>query len=714
MAKLKVDMRIGRATPAAVIGLLLAASAGIVPAGVAEDGITFESWDFRASGNILGMSTLKDVTKDKVDDLVVAALDRSIYLVDGVTGEKVWTYTANKYYNWYAIASSPAIDANGNGKSDVFVSTKDRLVMLLDGDKGAQLWAFNVTDSLYTPGGACSLSLRSIHIASDIDRDGVLDAVAVSGSGDGCPQNDKFTVLALSAKTGDTLWEYVHDEDYHGLKDGTVGSSPTAVVDFNSDGTKDVAIADDQGTLHVINGLTGNELRSTKLGVFGAIWNFVGIPDISGDGQPDVMAFEFIEGAGGPDYASIDAIDLIHTSVIWQAKIGDGLYNGGALYSGAWVNDTASFGATSATTYFAVTQRIDDALDLVLLDAKTGQQSWKFRLGEEQSRNDLEKRYPVARIADSSGRNNDELAVGSIDSRLHLLDPASGATIWSHAINGEISGITFIPAQQGQKYILVEDVYFGVRALSRQTTIATELSIESSSKTVIESSRLVITGAISPPFPGEIVQIRYVDPSGSVTTKSLVLDRDGTYTDVTEPEKIGNWKVSAEFKGEGFYLDSKSPTIGFTVIEEIEASVFTLRVMGDNQAEISYPIVYRIDGGQVIAMGVDIEDKSLEIAINPMSSDGGLLIVELPRSVIDAAGSTYQVFLDGRAADFEEIKADSGVRSLSIPFEENSNRVQIIGTYIVPEFLAFAPAVLAIVMAIALAVSMRGRLNPRV
>ncbi|MGI0015618.1 MAG: hypothetical protein ACREBU_19555, partial [Nitrososphaera sp.] len=121
MAKLKIDMSIGRATPAAVIGLLLAASAGIVPAGVAEDGITFESWDFRASGNILAMSTLKDVTKDKVDDLVVAALDRSIYLVDGVTGEKVWNYTANKYYNWYAIASSPAIDANDNGKSDVFV-----------------------------------------------------------------------------------------------------------------------------------------------------------------------------------------------------------------------------------------------------------------------------------------------------------------------------------------------------------------------------------------------------------------------------------------------------------------------------------------------------------------------------------------------------------------------------------------------------------------
>ena len=705
-------MTFGRSAPAALVALLLAVSAGI-PAVIAEDAITFESWDFRASGNILAMSTLKDVTGDGVDDLVVAALDRSVYLVDGVSGEKVWSYTANKFYNWHAIASWPAIDADVNGKSDVVVSTKDRLVMLLDGAKGKQLWAFNVTDSLYTPGGACSLSLRSIHIASDIDGDGVPDVVAVSGTGDSCAQNDKFTVLALSAKDGETLWEYVHDEDYHGLKDGTVGSSPAVVIDFNNDGTRDVAVADDQGSLHVVNGLTGSELRSTKIGVFGAIWNFVEIPDISADGQPDAIAFEFIDGEGGPDYASIDAIDLVKSRVIWQAKIGDGLYNSGALYSGAWMNDAASSGASSATTYFAVTQRIHDALDLVLLDIGTGQQIWKFRLGEEQSRNDLEKRYPVARIADSSGGNNDELAVGSIDSKLHLLDPASGATIWSHPINGEISGITFIGAHEGQKYILVEDVYFGIRALSRQTTIPTELSIESSSKTVIESSRLVITGTVSPPFPGEIVHIRYVDPSGSVTTKTLVLDRDGTYTDVIEPEKIGSWKVSAEFKGEGFYLDSKSPTIDFTVIEEVEASVFTLRVRGDNQAEISYPILYHIDGGQVTAMGVDKEERSLEIAINPMSPDGGLLMVELPRSVIDAAGSSFQVLVDGRAADFEEIKTDSSMRSLSIPFEENSNRVVIIGTYIVPEFSSFAPALLAAVMALVLAVGMRGRLNLR-
>jgi len=709
MAGLRVGLRALNAWLAASIGVLLSAT-GLIQAGLAEDASTYEAWEFRASGNILAMSTIKDLSRDKVDDLVVATLDRSIYLVDGVTGKQLWNYTASHYYSWEAIASSPAVDANANNKSDTLISTKERLVMLLDGAKGKQLWAFNNTDALYRPGSACSLAVRSVHLASDINADGIADAVIISGSGDSCSQDDKFTVLALSTKTGQKLWEYVHDEDNHGLKDGTRGSSPVAIMDFNKDGTKDVAVADDQGSLHVINGLTGNQIRDTKLDVFGAIWHFIEVPDITGDGRNDALAFEFIDGAGGPDYASIDAIDLVGSRVIWQVKVGDGLYTGGALYSGAWMNDTAS-GTGKATTYAAVTQRIDDALDLVLLDAKTGQQHWEFRLGEEHSRNDLDKSYPVTRIADSRGQN-DELAVGSIDAKLYLLDPFSGDTIWTHPINGEISGISFIPGQEGQKYILVKDLYTGVRALARQTTIETELSIGASAKTVVASSRLVVTGALSPPFPGEIVQLRYVDPSGTVTAKSLILSKDGLYTDIIEPEFIGDWKVSAEFNGEGFYLDSKSPTLGFTVVNETKTSVFSVKVKGAEQNEISYPIAYFIEGGHVTEMVIDEQTKSLNIAVAPSSADGGLLMVELPRSVIDSWQSSYQVYLDGKIADFDEIEADEARRTLSIPFEGDASQVQIIGTYVVPEFSVISPVIMAAAMVATLvAVGMRGRLN---
>ncbi|HEX2014603.1 MAG TPA: hypothetical protein VLA68_05180, partial [Nitrososphaera sp.] len=94
--------------------------------------------------------------------------------------------------------------------------------------------------------------------------------------------------------------------------------------------------------------------------------------------------------------------------------------------------------------------------------------------------------------------------------------------------------------------------------------------------------------------------------------------------------------------------------------------------------------------------------------------NGGALRVELPRGVIDSWDSTFQVYMDGKETDFEEIAADTNRRTLSIPFEGESRQVQIIGTYIVPEFSAIAPAILAMTMVAAiLAVGMRARLAPR-
>ncbi len=693
----------------ACFGLMLLAGAGTMPSGLAAS--TYEAWDFHTAGTILAMSTTADVSNDGVDDLVVAALDKSIYMVDGVTGERIWSYTAGAFYLWEAIASLPAVDANDNGKSDILVSTKERLVLMLDGSNGNQLWKFNTTDSDYKLGNTCSLSVRSVQFASDLDGDALPDPVIVSDTGDACTKDDKFTVLGLSSKTGQTLWEYVHEEDYHGLKDGTRGSAPVTVIDVSEDGTKDVAVVDELGSLYVINGLNGNLVRKTELDVFGSIWSLVEIPDINGDGRADVIALEFIEGGGGPDYASINAIDLTTSRVLWEVEVGDGLYDGGALYSATWVSDTPSAG-TKVATFVAVTQRLEDKLDLVLLDAKTSEEAWRFGLGEERSRKDLEKYYPVARIADAAGRN-DELAVGSIDSIVHLFDAGTGSSIWTHPINGEIRRISFVPAEGTQKYIVVEDEHNGVRALSRQTTIETTLSIELSAQTVIESTKLVVTGAVSPPFPGEIIQLRYIDPSGAMTSRTVVADRDGTYTDVIEPERLGSWKVSADFTGEGLYLDSKSRTVSFNVVGEVKNSVYSLKVPGQ-QGETSYPIAYFIEGGQLSGMTINKEQKSLNIAFIPSSENGGALRVELPRGVIDSWDSTFQVYMDGKETDFEEIAADTNLRTLSIPFEGESRQVQIIGTYIVPEFSAIAPAILAVTMVAAIvAVGMRARLAPR-
>jgi hypothetical protein len=221
---------------------------------------------------------------------------------------------------------------------------------------------------------------------------------------------------------------------------------------------------------------------------------------------------------------------------------------------------------------------------------------------------------------------------------------------------------------------------------------------------------LIISGSLSPPFRGEVVTLRYVDPSGSVTEKPLLVEKDGAYTDIVKPELLGTWKVSSSFTGEGYYLSSQSPTISFDVINETKNSVYMLTVAtptaGGSSSEVTYPIVYLIDGGEVTAMSLDKENKSLNIGIDTESESGTrMLKIELSRSVIDAVLSDYQVYLDGRAASFEEIEddSDSGIRTLSIPFSAETKRIQIIGTYVVPEFTTlyvFAAALISVTAAI--------------
>src|SRR4029079_3329585 len=134
-----------------------------------------------------------------------------------------------------------------------------------------------------------------------------------------------------------------------------------------------------------------------QLDVKGSIWNLQSIPDVSGDGIDDALAFEFIDGAGGPDYASLDVIDIANSKVIWNNDIGDGLYKGGALYYAVWITDNNS---KNSKPNMAVTERIDDLVQLVLIDGGTGKQLWEFTLGQDNSKSDLIKNYPISRIAD--------------------------------------------------------------------------------------------------------------------------------------------------------------------------------------------------------------------------------------------------------------------------------------------------------------------------
>ena len=139
----------------------------------------------------------------------------------------------------------------------------------------------------------------------------------------------------------------------------------------------------------------------------------------------------------------------------------------------------------------------------------------------------------------------------------------------------------------------------------------------------------------------------------------------------------------------------------------------TIKVDGTNMT-----VTYSITNGKVLGIKADTQSKSLIVAIQ--TTGNGVLTITLPRALIDSktkggVDEQYVVLTDGQEADFQETSTTKTDRTLTIPFEDGTQEIEIIGTQIVPEFGPIAALVLAIAIVSIIAVSAKTglRLMPR-
>jgi len=100
---------------------------------------------------------------------------------------------------------------------------------------------------------------------------------------------------------------------------------------------------------------------------------------------------------------------------------------------------------------------------------------------------------------------------------------------------------------------------------------------------------------------------------------------------------------------------------------------------------------------------------SKTLVVKIQADNDGQITLNIPRSVLDAKigtnDSNFAVLIDGEEVDqFTESPA-SDVRSITIMFPAGSEKIEIIGTQIIPEFGPIAALVLAIAIISIIAVS---------
>ena len=126
---------------------------------------------------------------------------------------------------------------------------------------------------------------------------------------------------------------------------------------------------------------------------------------------------------------------------------------------------------------------------------------------------------------------------------------------------------------------------------------------------------------------------------------------------------------------------------------------------------------YSIKGGKILSITPDIPAKSLIVEIET-TADGEVKLI-IPRSILDARlgadgmsgeDDSFFVLVDGAEADFEETTTSED-RTLTIPFEDGTTQIEIIGTFVIPEFGTIAVIILAVAIVSIIAISSRSRLS---
>ncbi len=230
--------------------------------------------------DIVSEMAVADVTGDGIDDVVVGA-GEAPYVMDGDTGEAVWTFSDNDYASPtepHFEASDGAwriavADLNGDGTKDVaFADLWDDGVTAVDIKNDSRLWYVARTGAV-----------MDMH-AGDVNLDGAPDIVVV-----GAPTTTNFEVSAIAGNTGVTLWS----QPFLGLPDLTIGDldvkgDPVAIEIGNvlPGATPQVIVGGATAEVEVMDGASGLPLAfwKTPLPVIDMV-----LTEIDGDAQQEVI-----------------------------------------------------------------------------------------------------------------------------------------------------------------------------------------------------------------------------------------------------------------------------------------------------------------------------------------------------------------------------------------------------------------------------------------
>ena len=243
-------------------------------------------------------------------------------------------------------------------------------------------------------------------------------------------------------------------------------------------------------------------------------------------------------------------------------------------------------------------------------------------------------------------------------------------------------------------------IFYGLIALliiSTGVAFAQEslISIQTVDNHYDEGDAIVVSGNVNTVIGETPVILQLFHEGNLIDIAQITVAQDGSFTKTFLAEGT-LWKKSGEYTIVASYQEYQIET-GFSYTPKSESVETTEPYEVDAGSHGTFDVEYTIKGGTVKNMIVDSDIFAVIVQIDAI--DEGTITLDLPRESIgaekqDGKDDTFIILIDGIEVAYQESVVLADSRVITIEFEQGDSDIEIIGTYVVPEFGAIVMMVL--------------------
>ena len=224
------------------------------------------------------------------------------------------------------------------------------------------------------------------------------------------------------------------------------------------------------------------------------------------------------------------------------------------------------------------------------------------------------------------------------------------------------------------------------------------ISVKTSDVSYEEGDTILISGNASTIIGDTEVILQLFKAGTLVEIAQIKVSQDGNFSHTIIAEGP-QWKNPGEYTVKATYGEANVSESTFLFVPQSEIIITKNNFEVNAGDSGTFDVQYSIRGGMVENMAINPEIFGLVVKINPI--DDGSLVLELPRQYIDAEKQNgkdeqFIILIDDIQTTYVESKEYSEFRTITIEFEQNDSEIQIIGTYVIPEFGTIVMIILTI------------------